>query len=211
MANPPIKNEPVKQSEETQIRAIPNNVGPVISAAEVSSLIANAVAEALKVAIPAAAVGINQANIESQGKTREAAVREAVRRTQRCPICAQPVTACGGAWERDKEGKEIIKLKEDGSPNYTPELNHMKAYIGPKDPNLFKWYQGERVNGVRYLSDYPGHQIWIPKKSDILTSINAWENNEHDLMQKRTAEGQGVGVVGPGGATRTNQNAIGWR
>lgn len=192
---------------DIKIKNEPNE--PVNATAEFQKALKEAVAEALKVAIPAAAVGITQAQNSSAKEQREMMVREAMRKTKRCPICNQPESACGGAWPKDEKGNAIETRKADGTEDYSYNLNHELAYVGPKDDNLFKWFQGLIVNGHRYLSDYPGHKIWIPKKSDILTQVNAWEQNEKDLMQKRTAEGQGMSV-GPGGVKRSNQY-VGWR
>lgn len=189
---------------------LPNTVNS-IPASDVSKLIAEAVAEALKVAIPAAAIGIQQAQMAASNKSREQAVRELEKKLKRCPICALPESCCGGAFKKDAEGKDIVEKDANGATKYNYELNHVKEYVGPKDENLFRWFQGVIVNGVRFLADYPGHKQWIPRKSDILTTVNAWEANEKELSQKRTAEGMGVGSVGPGGARKGNQNFLGWR
>lgn len=201
-------DEKVKVKNEPEAKA-PNSV----SAADLSSIVAQAVAEALKVAIPAAAIGINQANQEASSRNKEAVVRELMRKTKRCAICGLPETACGGPWKRDKDGKDVVVSKADGSPDYAYEENHIKAYCGPQDPNLFKWFQGLKVNGIRFLPDYYNHHQWIPKNSDILTQVNAWEVDQHDQMQRRTAEGYGAGALGPQGQilNRGDQRAIGWR
>lgn len=194
-----VKNEPPKA---------PNS----ISAQDMSTIIAQAVAEALKAAIPAAAIGINAANAQAQEKNKEALIREIMRKSVRCPICGLPQTACGGPFKRDASGMDIVKKNEDGSPIYDYELNHVRAYCGPKDPNLFKWFQGMRINGIRFLPDHYGHQQWIPKKSDILTQVSAWEADQHDQMQGRKGEGMGAGSVGPNGVmSRGSQAALGWR
>lgn len=195
---------------EIKVTALPNNVGtPSIDPASMATIVAAAVAEALKVGIPAAAVGINQAQQQAAEKTREAQIRELMRRTKRCAVCGQPETACGGPWKKDAQGADIYSYNEDGTLKYDWEVNHEKAYVGPKDANLMKWNPGIRVNGVLYKSDLFGQTLLIPKKSDILTSIAHWEQNEHELMQKRTAEGQGM-VLGPGGSSRPSQS-LGWR
>jgi hypothetical protein len=205
-----IKNEPNKQDSE--VKHIGNTVGGTVDAASLSRIVAEAVAEALKAAIPAAAIGIQQAQFTAAEKVREAQVREVMRKTKRCPLCGLAETACGGAWAKDKEGKDIIEYDAAGLPKYNWALNHTKEYVGPKDDNLFRWFQGVIVNGVRFLSDYPGHKILIPIKSDIMTQVSMWEQNEKDLLQKRTAHGMGMGNAGPGGVQRAqNQNFLGWR
>lgn len=187
--------------------------GNKLPAKDVSQLIADSVAEALKIAIPAAAVGINKAQSAATQNDREKMVRMANLRTQRCAICNLPESACGGPYELDADGLKIIKKDKDGNPLYTPTANHIRFVCAPKDEYLFKWFQGVIIRGVRFLSDYPNHAIWIPIKSDIPTMINAWERNEKELSQRRQAEGQGAGAVGPNGERMHggNNNAIGWR
>lgn len=219
-----VKNEPkakgnnnqmatddvIKESKEAKaaVQMMPNTVG-TIDPASMASIVASAVAEALKVGIPAAAVGINQAQYQAAEKVREGQIREIMRRTKRCAVCGQQETACGGPWKKDSSGNDIVARGADGSLEYDWALNHDKAYVGPQDANLTKWNPGIRINGVLYKSDHFGQTVLIPKKSDILTQIAHWEQNEKELMQKRTAEGQGM-VLGPGGSSRPQQ-AIGWR
>lgn len=184
----------------------------VVTNAQMAKIISEAVAEALKVAIPAAAVGINAAQTQANDASLKGRIREAERRTKRCPICALPESACGGAFAKDAKGDDIVTRNEDGSLKWEPSINHVKHYCGPQDESLFKWFQGVIIKGVRFLSDHYGHLIWIPKKSDIPTLINAWERNEKDLSQKRSAEGNGMGYASAGGVVaRSNQPAIGWR
>lgn len=179
--------------------------------AEMAKMISNAVAEALKIAIPAAAVGINQATAAATAKDRERITRDVMKKVQRCPICLLPLSACGGPYKTDSEGNEIKKTNEQGNPVYSPEVNHIKYFCGPKEESLYKWFQGVYINGVRFLADYQGHVQWIPKKCDIPTMISAWEKNEKELSQKRQAEGNGAGRLSPGGAIPGNQGALGWR
>lgn len=208
-----IKNEPLKdtkvENKDSKVTIVPTTTGTVDSAA-LARIVADAVAEALKVSIPAAAVGINQANMQAQNTAREAQIRELMRKTKRCAVCGQPETACGGPFKKDALGLDVVEKNEDGSVKYNHELNHEKAYVGPKDANLMKWNPGIRVNGILYKSDNYGQTLWIPKKSDILTQIAAWEQNEKELMQKRTAHGQGMTMM-PGGGSGGVQPAIGWR
>lgn len=207
---PNIKNEPGKDTEVTHIG---NTTSGMVSSAAFATMMKDVVAEVLKAIVPATIVGTKQAELEAQRQSREALARDIMRRTKRCAICGQPETGCGGAWKKDAKGEDIIKLKPDGSFDYDFELNHVKEYVGPKDENLFRWFQGLILNGVRYLSDYPGHKIWIPKKSDILTQVNMWEQNEKDLLQKRSAWGQGAGSIGPQGQVlnKGSSQFIGWR
>lgn len=183
-----------------------------LSTAQISKMISDAVAEALKVAIPAAAVGINQANLAAQEMSREKLTRDVKRKTQRCPICLQPVSACGGAFAKDKDGKDIIEKNADGTIKYEPSLNHVKAFVNYRDESLRRHFDAIWVNGIPYKS-FHGEAIWIPKKSDILTQVNMAENNEKELLQKRSAEGTGAGSIGAQGQLihRGNPNAIGWR
>ncbi len=207
MADVPVKKE------DTTVTTLKNvTESGTVTNAQMSKIIGDAVAEALKIAIPAAAVGINQANMAATNEGRAKLVKEAMKRTQRCHICGLPVSACGGAFARDAQGNEKIERDANGIVKLEPSVNHIKYYCGPKDDSLFRWFQGVMIGGVRFLSDYVGHQIWIPIKSDIPTLINNWERNEKELSHKRQAEGNGAGAVLPGGqVVRGSQNAIGWR
>lgn len=178
---------------------------------ELAKMMSNAIAEALKLAIPAAAIGINQANQSASNKSREQQIREIQKKIQRCPICLLPVSACGGAFARDNDGNEIVKTDKNGGPIYSPEINHVKFVCAPHDESLFKWFQGVIVNGVRFLADYQGHVQWIPKKSDIPTIISNWERNEKELSQKRQAQGNGRSQRSIAGTQGGTGEAIGWR
>lgn len=213
MDKPSIKNEP-KPAADTDVRHLGNTAGAnMVPADAVSKLVADAVAEALKVAIPAAAVGIQSAQTLAASKSREQIAREVERKLRRCPICALPESACGGAFKKDADGKDIVTKDADGNIKYDYTLNHQRVYVGPKDESLFRWFQGFIISGVRFLSDFPGHQVWIPIKSDILTNVNYWEQDQKDLLQKRSAEGMGAGSVGAQGQvlSKGQQRAIGWR
>ena len=204
----PVKNAP----ESVTLKG--NNVeSGTVSARDLSEIVAKAVAEALKVAIPAAAVGINEAQRIASEKTTAMKIREVMRKTKRCPVCMQPETACGGPFAKDEAGNDIAQKNADGSLKYQPELNHTREFVAPKDESLRRRYDGQRVNGICYHSQAQGHLIWIPKKSDIMTELNKFERNERDLLQQRMAEGQGAGFVGPQGQAfhHGNPNAIGWR
>lgn len=189
----------------------PDDTRVQMTNSEMAKMISNAVAEALKVAIPAAAVGISNAQTLAANTTQEKRIREAMKKVQRCPICLLPVSACGGAFKADSDGNPIIKLDDNGGQIYEPSVNHIKYFCGPKEDSLFKWFQGVIINGVRFLADYQGHVQWIPKKSDIPTIISNWEKNEKELSQKRQAEGNGSTNRSIGGSMGGNGQAIGWR
>lgn len=170
--------------------------------------------EILAQVIPAAGVGISQAQTEANKKALAEQIRLKQARLMRCAICRQPISACGGPYELDKEGNPTGEKDAHGNVKVNPRINHIAAYVGPRNHRLFKWFQGIIVGGVRYLSDRPGHTIWIPKKSDVLTLINTWENDQEDLLQGRKAEGHGpMGFVGPGQSVNKmdSQQYLGWR
>lgn len=201
MADVPTKVEPKK---EEQPQSSLNN-------AQVAKMIADAVAEALKHAIPATAVAINQANMAANNTAQAKLVAAVQKKLKRCPICLLAESACGGPFALDKEGNAIIEKYEDGSVKYDPGVNHMRYYVGPKDDNLRRHFDAVWVNGVPFKSFNPGQLVWIPKKSDIPTIVSHWEKNEKELSQKRVAEGNGAGAVGPGGVHPGYQGALGWR
>lgn len=195
---PVVKNEPLKSGS--------------VAAGDLSRIVAEAVAEALKAAIPAAAVGINEAQRQANDRISNAKVQLAVRKFARCALCGQPKTACGGEWKMGPDGIEIKKFDASGAPLYDVDENHIRAYVGPNDHSLWKHYDGQRVNGVVYKSPAPGVGILIPKKSDILTDVNRWERNEKEQAQGRNGMGMGAGYVGPTGqVVAGSPAAIGWR
>lgn len=85
----------------------------------------------------------------------------------RCPICGQFVRACGGPPE---EGKK--------------DTNHSKIVVYPQggasNLQIAQWFTGVVLNGVRYLSDRPGHAIHVPKvaEADILATVERWSEEE---------------------------------
>jgi hypothetical protein len=173
-----------------------------MASTDVSALVSSILREVLPAAISASAVGIAKANQDYDMKKVEVRVREMQSKAKRCSVCNLPETACGGAYAKDANGKEV------GEPD--PRINHIKYYCGPKDEDLLEWFQGVIIRNVRFLSDYFGHLIWIPKKSDIPTIINAWEQNEKALSRRRKGEGKGMKAP-MGGQNVGYQGAIGWR
>jgi hypothetical protein len=146
-----------------------------MSAEDIVKLMSVAMKEALTQAIPAAAIGIDAAKTQADTKSRDKTIREAMAKIQRCPVCLLPVSACGGAFAKDKDGNDTGKRAENGMLIPEPSINHIRWYCGPRDESLLAWFQGVIIKNVRFLSDYYNHEIWIPKKSDIPTIINNWE------------------------------------
>lgn len=198
------------KTELTALKAALNAKGNTQDSFNVSKIVAEAVAEALRTAIPAAAVGIAKAQSEANTASLEEKVRQAQKKLRRCGICNLPESACGGAYAMDAKGNPL-NVDKDGAPIIDPKLNHVRAYVGPRDEELFQWFQGVIIRNVRFLSDFPGHMIWIPKKSDILTIVNNWERNEKELSRRRRGEGKGMQTRYGSERNSGYQGALGWR
>lgn len=57
---------------------------------------------------------------------------------------------------------------------------HRLACIYPDDEEAASFFPGVKINGVRYLSNGPGHLITVPKNSDVEYTMAAWVRNERD-------------------------------
>ena len=126
--------------------------------AEAKSELAKAVAEALKEALPATAAAIVHMQHEIN-KPAPTNVDPNVTPWDRCQDCGQLKRAC--------------------------KLEHIKAVVYPTNPRWARHFQGVKVNEVVYRSDGPGRHVTIPKNSDVLTILNAWERNEEEQANGR--------------------------
>lgn len=205
--------EPTSLSLQDQLRETQrqlNELKALMQTGDSNKVSGMDMAKLISEAVSATTIALHKANKDYDQSKTEAVVREQLKKRKRCEVCNLPVNACGGAYEVDANGKPK-ELNPEGQPVINPKLNHIKVYVGPKDEDYFQWFQGFIISGVRFLSDYPGHMIWIPKKSDILTNVNLWERNEKELSRRR--QGAGKGMKAPHGSVQNVgfQGAIGWR
>lgn len=115
--------------------------------------------------------GIAMGIMAGQTPTGPAAAPALVRSKVHCPECRQPNMAC--------EGK------------------HREAVVYPSDADYGHWFQGVILNGVRYLSNGPGHAIIIPEALNAEYMHNGWQQNEKELERGRTKT-HNSGAIGRG-------------
>lgn len=101
-----------------------------------------------------------------------------------CPTCKQLQKACGGV---PKIEGTATQLKKDAANN----VNHVKMVVYPQRyPEFAEWFRGRGLNGVWYLSNGPGHQVWVPRSAagDIQHAIETFETNERETRMGRTRQ-----------------------
>lgn len=117
--------------------------------------IANAVERAIEKALPAAvsvAVSALRPPAPAPVAASAAHANTPAHPGQKCHECRQLLRACKG--------------------------QHMKMCVYPKNEEFGQFFQGVKVNGVVYLSDFPGHEITVPKENDIAERLQAAEQQE---------------------------------
>jgi len=75
----------------------------------------------------------------------------------------------------------VIRCNECGQDKRACKSGHVSLCVYPsRYPEFAEWFMGVYINGVRYLSDRPGHMVTVPKdaESGILSHIQVWEENE---------------------------------
>jgi uncharacterized protein YraI len=76
----------------------------------------------------------------------------------------------------------VIRCNQCGQDQKACKTNgHTEMVVYPtRYPEFAEWFMGVYINGVRYLSDRPGHKITVPTDSvsGIKTHIQVWEDNE---------------------------------
>lgn len=100
----------------------------------------------------------------------------------KCEVCLQLVTACGGIAKIEGERTEAKILA-------AKEKNHVKMCVYPERyPEFGDNFRGRGINGTWYLSNGPGHNIWVPRASagDIQRTIEEYEKNERETRMGRS-------------------------
>lgn len=138
--------------------------------------IAKAIGDALEKALPMAAAVAAQAVANAQQSQQQATAmaRGAILNGEKCPECRQLKIACRG--------------------------KHRRVCALPSTQRHARWFQGYMVNGVRYLSSYPGHLITIPEDLPIEHAIQEYERNEDEMLHGREAF-HNSGTIGPNGSS----------
>lgn len=177
---------------EKVVKQVAKKKGPLTmeDLREAASASAKATVEQL---MPAIASAIMQANVPRvAGAVAVVPGQRAPLRT--CYLCGLNEKVCGGV-----------------------EENHVKMVVGPQRyPEFGKWFRGAGINGVWFRSDHPKHKIIVPKAAigSILAQVEAFEEDERQTNQRRSAEHNSGGFADPefgGTKTRPATERSGWR
>lgn len=134
-----------------------------------------------------------------------------------CPHCFQTGKACGyKEWKKtDENGKEV--LGENGQPimlNNDKEV-HETISVLTERRSVTKWFQGIKINGVAYLSDWNGTPIKVPRVSMIGAATRRFEANELQIQDGRGEEYDEnphySGQIGASGPRNTIKATHAWR
>lgn len=89
------------------------------------------------------------------------------------------------------------------------EGKHVLMVVYPA--SFSEYFPGAIINGVRYLSNDPGHMVLIPEacESTILGIVAGYEKNERDISVGRKRD-HNSGRVSPSGSATIPANAA-WR
>ena len=122
--------------------------------------VSDAIKEAIKEALPMAAAMAAQASAAAQPK---------------------PVAGPGLPFLKQNKGK----CSECGQFEAACKNEHRLACVFPDDEEIGTFFQGVKINGVRYMSNGPGHLITVPKDSNVEYMVSAWVSQEKVLRTGR--------------------------
>lgn len=168
-------------------------------------------AEAIARAVAQVLVANQNVQANSDHAQRMAAARARDAKLEKCLTCGQVIAACGGPWLRasQADSEHAKKLLEDrniasfrladgslrvdaagyvceanGRRLVLEELNHKLMCVFPKSEENTEWFIGLRINGKSYLSNGPGHELWVPAVNDFASIIGNFENGERRSRQQ---------------------------
>lgn len=78
----------------------------------------------------------------------------------------------------NKNEGALGQCSECGQQLATCKSEHVRMVVFPSDTRFARWFHGIMVNGVRYASNGPGHQITVPKANDIAHMVSLFEREE---------------------------------
>lgn len=105
---------------------------------------------------------------------------------QKCTECGQAVSGCHG--------------------------KHTEIVVYPlRYEETAEFFPGVFINGVKYLSNDPGHKVVVPLEAanGILQTVQHYEQSEHEARAGRV-KNHNSGRIGPNGASFNPANAA-WR
>lgn len=133
--------------------------------------VGDVVREVLKEVLPAAvAAGIEAGQASRKGAAPKKDLPTVL---STCSACRQPNMACKG--------------------------KHRMARVLPYDDDQIPWFQGVKINGVTYLSPPDGREVVVPEKANVEYMVQAWSQNERELVRGKKRI-RNSGSIGPGGA-----------
>lgn len=100
----------------------------------------------------------------------KAAIEAHERGRHTCPDCGQKQIAC--------------------------QSKHRKVVVLPRDARTAVWFPGFFLNGVKYRSNNPGHQITVPANANVEHAVEAFEEQEDLVRNGRTIFRNSGGIGG---------------
>lgn len=119
---------------------------------------------------------------------------------ERCHLCQQLKNACGGIPKHDPQDEADVRRAHS--------VNHVLLVVYPqKYPEFGEYFQGRKINGVRYLSSNDTHKVWVPRaaEGDIMRAVQVYEENERVTRMGRKREHHSGSLSNPKAANS------GWR
>lgn len=95
---------------------------------------------------------------------------------------------------------------------YACKGKHTKLVAFPDDEHWGRFFQGVFINGARYLSNGPGHEITVPADNNIKHEIQKWVEMERQNAQGRKKSWNSGSIGGSGNTDGYRPyNGPGWR
>lgn len=92
----------------------------------------------------------------------------------------------------NKNEGALGQCSDCGQQLATCKSEHVRMVVFPSDTRFARWFHGIMVNGVRYASNGPGHQITVPKANDIAHMVSLFEREEAaNVMGREYAHNSG--------------------
>ncbi len=140
----------------------------------------------------------------SKGITEGMAVVAAMMAKQQAPAPAAKTTVTAAAVVTDANGNilsRFTRCSDCGQIEAACKRDHRLAVIFPQDEESARFFDGIKMNGVRYRSNGPNHYVMVPKDSNMEYDVAAFERGE-----KRNRMGKNF-KLGSGGGGSNNFNA----
>lgn len=182
-------------------------------------------------AMATAMMATQQASQMSEYEKTTKAIKAKQALQEKCSVCRQIVgdgkgRGCGGPWRRNPVTGEYITepmVDADGKPVLGPDEKpimrriedpgqfHILRDVFPTDPIAAEYWSGITINGALYMSNGPGHKIWVPRNSDIDSIISAYSEGERIQRNGRKHVRKNAGTLsGNAGQSNTLPPGMGY-